>query len=201
VLGIGVTLAVLQQWCGINVIFNYAQEIFSAAGYTLSNIFFNIVITGVVMCVFTFVAIATVERLGSRRLMLVGCAGLAILYVILECSTSSTSTVFRCLARGGGYCLLRHDAGADHMGDSLGDIPERSPWRVHGHLHDSLWAACFMLTYTFPLLNSSLGTARTFWIYAGVCAQGLCSCCATCQRLSKRRSKRFSDPGRFEQST
>jgi SP family xylose:H+ symportor-like MFS transporter len=33
VLGIEITLAVLQQWCGINVIFNYAQEVFSAAGY------------------------------------------------------------------------------------------------------------------------------------------------------------------------
>ena len=83
VLGIGITLAVLQQWCGINVIFNYAQEVFSAAGYTLSNIFFNIVVTGVVMCVFTFVAIATVEGLGRRRLMLLGCAGLAFLYGIL----------------------------------------------------------------------------------------------------------------------
>jgi MFS transporter, SP family, xylose:H+ symportor len=36
VLGIGITLAVLQQWCGINVIFNYAQEVFSAAGYDRS---------------------------------------------------------------------------------------------------------------------------------------------------------------------
>jgi len=36
----------------------------------------------------------------------------------------------------------------------------------------ALWAACFMLTYTFPLLNSALGTARTFWIYAIVCTFG-----------------------------
>ena len=36
----------------------------------------------------------------------------------------------------------------------------------------SLWAACFVLTYTFPLLNASLGTAGTFWVYAGVCMLG-----------------------------
>jgi MFS family permease len=36
----------------------------------------------------------------------------------------------------------------------------------------SLWAACFVLTYTFPLLNRGLGTANTFWIYAIVCAVG-----------------------------
>jgi len=32
----------------------------------------------------------------------------------------------------------------------------------------SLWSACFVLTYTFPLLNKGLGPAGTFWIYAGI---------------------------------
>ena len=59
-------LAVFQQWCGINVIFNYAEEIFSAAGYNVSDILLNIVITGAVMLVFTFVAIFTVDRVGRR---------------------------------------------------------------------------------------------------------------------------------------
>jgi SP family sugar porter-like MFS transporter len=36
----------------------------------------------------------------------------------------------------------------------------------------SLWAACFVLTYTFPLLNASLGTSGTFWVYACVCILG-----------------------------
>jgi len=38
VLVLGVVLAVFQQWCGINVIFNYAEEIFHAAGYDISNV-------------------------------------------------------------------------------------------------------------------------------------------------------------------
>ena len=37
VLGLGIFLAVFQQWCGINVVFNYAEEIFSAAGYQVSD--------------------------------------------------------------------------------------------------------------------------------------------------------------------
>lgn len=45
VLVIGIVLAVFQQWCGINVIFNYAQEIFSAAGYAVSDVLMNIVVT------------------------------------------------------------------------------------------------------------------------------------------------------------
>ena len=83
---IGVVLAVFQQWCGINVIFNYAEEIFSSAGYGISDILFNIVITGLVNLVFTFVAIGTVDRLGRRPLMLAGSAGLAVIYVLIGLS-------------------------------------------------------------------------------------------------------------------
>jgi hypothetical protein len=36
----------------------------------------------------------------------------------------------------------------------------------------ALWAACFTLTYTFPALNARLGSAGTFWIYAGICVAG-----------------------------
>jgi sugar porter (SP) family MFS transporter len=173
VLGIGITLAVLQQWCGINVIFNYAQEIFSAAGYTLSNIFFNIVVTGVVMCVFTFVAIATVERLGRRRLMLLGCAGLAFLYGILGWLyfTKQHGLPLLLLVVAAIACYAMTLAPITWV-----VLSEIFPNDVRGVCMSictaALWAACFMLTYTFPLLNSALGTARTFWIYAMVCTVG-----------------------------
>ena len=36
----------------------------------------------------------------------------------------------------------------------------------------ALWIACFLLTFTFPLLNSALGPAGTFWLYAGICFVG-----------------------------
>ncbi|HAE69602.1 MAG TPA: MFS transporter, partial [Sphingobacterium sp.] len=52
---LGSFIAVFQQWCGINVIFNYAQEIFTAAGYTVSGMLFNIIITGVINVIFTFI--------------------------------------------------------------------------------------------------------------------------------------------------
>jgi sugar porter (SP) family MFS transporter len=56
-LGIGIFLAVFQQWCGINVIFNYAEAIFQQAGYDISNALTNILMTGLVNFLFTFVAI------------------------------------------------------------------------------------------------------------------------------------------------
>lgn len=85
-LGLGIVLAVFQQWCGINVVFNYAEEIFSAAGYSVSDILFNIVVTGSVNLVFTLVAFGTVDRLGRRALMLFGSASLCVIYVALGSS-------------------------------------------------------------------------------------------------------------------
>ena len=65
------------------MIFNYAQEIFQSAGYSLGDVLFNIVVTGVANVIFTFVAIYTVERLGRRALMLLGAGGLAGIYLVL----------------------------------------------------------------------------------------------------------------------
>jgi len=59
------------------VIFNYAQEIFQSAGFALSDVLFNIMITGIANLVFTFVTIFTVEKLGRRALMLIGAGGLS----------------------------------------------------------------------------------------------------------------------------
>ena len=83
VLLIGIVLAIFQQWCGINVIFNYAHEIFSAAGYAVSDVLMNIVVTGITNVIFTFAAIYTVDKLGRRSLMLIGSAGLTLIYLIL----------------------------------------------------------------------------------------------------------------------
>ena len=83
VLVLGVTLAVFQQWCGINVIFNYAEEIFKAAGYDISSVLSNIAWTGSVNLAFTFVALGTVDRVGRRPLMLFGAVGLALIYAAI----------------------------------------------------------------------------------------------------------------------
>ncbi|HEY3370537.1 MAG TPA: sugar porter family MFS transporter, partial [Prolixibacteraceae bacterium] len=61
---LGIVLAVFQQWCGINVIFNYAEEIFTSAGYSVGDMLFNIVITGTVNLVFTVLAMRMVDSWG-----------------------------------------------------------------------------------------------------------------------------------------
>src|SRR5258705_589668 len=83
VLVLGIVLAVFQQWCGINVIFNYAEEIFRAAGYDISSVLQKIAWTGSVNLAFTFVALGGVDRRGRRPLLLFGSAGLALIYIAM----------------------------------------------------------------------------------------------------------------------
>src|SRR5260370_30074959 len=70
VLALGVTLAIFQQWCGINVIFNYAEEIFRAAGYDISTVLKNIPWTGSINLAFTLVALGGLTLVGPRPLIL-----------------------------------------------------------------------------------------------------------------------------------
>ena len=173
VLVLGVTLAVFQQWCGINVIFNYAEEIFRAAGYDISSVLKNIAWTGSVNLVFTFVALGVVDRGGRRPLMLFGSAGLALIYIAMGF----------CYGKGvqGLPMLLLLLAAIGCYAMSLAPvtwvvISEIFPNRIRGAAVavavSALWIACFILTYTFPILNAKLGPAGTFWLYGAICVAG-----------------------------
>ena len=173
ILLIGIVLAVFQQWCGINVIFNYAEEIFSQAGYGVSDTLFNIVITGSVNLIFTFVAIFTVDRLGCRVLMLLGAGGLAGIYALVGAAYFFNIT--------GWTLLLLVILAIACYAMSLAPVTwvilsEIFPNRIRGAAMAvatfALWTACFILTYTFPLLNSWLGASGTFWIYGLICIAG-----------------------------
>ncbi|MGH9469028.1 MAG: sugar porter family MFS transporter [Terriglobia bacterium] len=173
VLLLGIALAVLQQWCGINVIFNYAQEVFSAAGYHVSGLLLNIVITGAANLVFTLVAMVLVDRAGRRILMLAGAAGLTCVYVLLGTGYATRTHGFP--------MLLLVVAAIAIYAMSLAPITwvvisEIFPNRIRGAAMSvavmSLWIASFILTYTFPLLNRGLGSAMTFWVYALICVAG-----------------------------
>jgi len=173
VLSLGIALAVLQQWCGINVIFNYAEEIFLQAGYDISNVLKNIAWTGSVNLACTFVALGVVDRRGRRPLMLFGSAALAVIYFILgfcyHSNVKGLPMLLLVLAAIGSYAMSLAPV-------TWVVISEIFPNRIRGAAMSvavsALWIACFLLTYTFPILNARLGSAGTFWLYAAICVAG-----------------------------
>ncbi|MFZ1750075.1 MAG: sugar porter family MFS transporter, partial [Saprospiraceae bacterium] len=173
ILIIGMFLAAFQQWCGINIIFNYAEEIFKSAGYSVGDILFNIVITGSVNLIFTIVAMKTVDQWGRRKLMLFGSAGLAFIYLLLGGAYYFQLTGLPVLI------LVIVAIGIYAM--SLAPITwvvlsEIFPNRIRGAAMSIatfvLWVACFILTFSFPILNKILGSYGTFWIYSFICVVG-----------------------------
>ncbi len=170
---IGIVIAVFQQWCGINVIFNYAQEIFANAGYNVSDILFNIVITGCVSLVFTLIGMFTVDKIGRKSLLLLGAGGLAGIYAVIG--------IMYFLHLKGLPLLIMTIAAIACYGMTLAPVTwivltEIFPNKIRGIAMSiatfSLWGACFILTYTFPLLNALLKTSGTFWLYGFICLLG-----------------------------
>ena len=191
VLFLGLVIAVFQQWCGTNVIFNYAQEIFSAAGYSVGDVLFNIVITGVANVVFTVVALYTVDRWGRRSLMVCGAAGLCVIYAVLGTCYHFHITGF--------FMVVLVVAAIACYAMSLGPVTwvllsEIFPTRVRGVAMATctfaLWTACTTLTFSFPVLNASLGSSGTFWLYSLICMAGLVF--FVC-RLPETKGKRLED--------
>lgn len=173
ILLIGMTLAVLQQWCGINVIFNYADEIFSQAGYGINDMLFNIVLTGVTNLVFTFVGMAVIDRWGRRKLMLLGLGGLSVVYLFFG--------FFYKIQLQGFVMLMSVVLGIAIYAMTLAPttwvvLSEIFPNKVRGLAMSiatmALWSACFVLTYTFPVLNNRLGASGSFWTFCAICMAG-----------------------------
>jgi sugar porter (SP) family MFS transporter len=169
----GVVLAVLQQWCGINVIFYYAASLFRAAGYNVADALLNIVIIGAVNLAFTVLAVWSVDRVGRRILMLLGFAGLAVIHVLIGACFHA--------GQGGLFMLVLTLAAIGCYALTLAPVTwvvlsEIFPNRIRGAAMSVsvffLWTACFILTFSFPFLRESFGTAYTFWAYAAICVVG-----------------------------
>lgn len=173
VLVIGIILAIFQQWCGINVIFNYAHEVFTSAGYSVTDMLFNIVITGTVNLVFTLLAMRMVDSWGRKKLLLLGSLGLALIYLLLGAS-------YYFQLQGAAILLLVVTAIAVYA-LTLAPIvwvvlSEIFPNRIRGAAMaiatTALWVASFLLTYSFPILNNVLKASGTFWLYGVICLGG-----------------------------
>lgn len=166
----GIGLAVFQQLCGINVVFNYTARIFESIGASQDDQLLQTVFIGGVNLVFTILAMFLVDKLGRRPLMLIGAGGLALLYIIVVrmLATGSTNVAWFLLTAIGTYAV------------SLAPITwvlisEIFPNRVRGAATTiavlSLWAAYFVLIFTFPILFEKLKD-NTFYIYSAICVIG-----------------------------
>lgn len=167
---VGIGLAVFQQLCGINVVFNYTTLIFRSIGVAQDGQLMQTIFIGAVNLVFTLLAMLLVDKLGRKPLMLAGAGGLALLYLVVVrmLAADSTHVSWYLLSAIAVYAL------------SLAPvtwvlISEIFPGKVRGAATTvavvSLWLAYFILIFTFPILYARLKD-NTFYIYSGICVLG-----------------------------
>ncbi len=173
ILLIAVALAILQQWTGINILFNYAAEVYRSAGYAANDIFQNIAITGAINLVFTVVAMAIVDRVGRRFMMILGCMGIGVAHLLsgfaYRAGWHGTSILVFTLCAIACYAMTLAPV-------TWVLISEIFPNRVRSLgvsvAVSALWVASFLLTYTFPMLNRALGSSGIFFGYGAICFLG-----------------------------
>ncbi|MFZ4516431.1 MAG: MFS transporter, partial [Acidimicrobiia bacterium] len=188
---IGLGLAIFQQVTGINAIIYYADKIFAAAGFTSTydQTAATTWAVGAVNVLATLIAIAFIDRLGRRPLLLTGLIGMGLsLAVVGVCffslheitPTSSTATSASSgTSTAGIFTLVALVVYIASFAFSLGPvvwtmINEIYPRRVRGRAVSvataANWGAAWLVSQFFLTLVDSITEAGTFLVFALMCA-------------------------------
>ncbi|MFP4289493.1 MAG: sugar porter family MFS transporter [Bacteroidales bacterium] len=178
---IGMALAALQQFTGINVVFYYGSVLWQAAGFTEADALLQNVITGVVNISFTILAIYLVERLGRKPLLMIGGLGQAFMLGILGLLfTYGSQPVadgesIKMVGNNGVYALLAANGYVAFFAFTWGPIM----WVMLGEMFSNKfrgaalavaglvqWLSNFLITITFPILLANIGLGVSYGIYA-----------------------------------
>jgi MFS transporter, SP family, xylose:H+ symportor len=172
VVAVGIGLAVFQQFCGINVVFNYTTNIFSSIGASTDEQLLQAVWISVANLVFTLLAMTLVDKWGRKPMMLLGAGSLAILYIFIGYILKSGT--------GNGLSMLVV-AAIGMYAMSLAPltwvlISEIFPNNVRGIATSMavlcLWLAYFILVFTFPIIEKNFQVSYAFWGYSIICVLG-----------------------------
>lgn len=171
---VGLTMAALQQFGGINTIIYYAPTIIEQTGRSAGNSIIYSVYIGIINFVMTIVAINTVDRLGRRQLLLISLAGMAGFVALLGFSFiwswNSNLTLL--------FMVAYIAAFAGGLGPVfwvlVGEIfPTRAKADGSSAATTVNWLSNFIVSQTFLTVANGIGQGQTFLIFAGVCVVGL----------------------------
>ena len=174
---IGIILSIFQQFVGINVIFYYSTELWAAVGFTQDDSFTISVVTGIVNILVTLVAIALVDRIGRRPILMVGSLGMAValgLMALAFSQATASSSGPQLEGAWGPVALVAANLFVVAFGASwgplvwvlLGEIfPNSIRARALGVAAAAQWIANFAITMSFPTL-SAFSLPITYGMYA-----------------------------------
>ena len=173
---IAVFVMAFSQFSGINAIMYYSTKILTTAGIGVKDSFTATALLGLVNVVFTFVAIALVDRAGRRALLLAGLTAQVL-------ALGAVGWMFHSGSAGMGL-MIAIVAFVAAFAMAMGPVSwilcsEIFPTKVRGRAMSVatfvIWTSCYIVAQTFPMLNDSpaVGPALTFWIYTAFSLAGL----------------------------
>lgn len=176
---IGIGLAVLQTFTGIDVVFYYGSVLWQAAGFTEGDALLSNVIIGGVNIAFTILAISLVDRVGRKPLLMVGGLGQAVMLGLMAIIfTVSSEDAVQGIEMGGATGILALLAAIGFiaffaltwgpvMWVMLGEMfPNQYRGAALALAGMANWIANFVVTITFPVLLSNIGLGMSYGIYA-----------------------------------
>ena len=178
ILWVGIGLAAFQQLVGINVVFYYGEVLWRAAGFSESNALLQNVISGAVNIASTFVAIALIDKLGRKPLLIFGSTGMALtlgaLSWIFGSSALDANGKLALMGHPGLAALIAANAYIFCFGVSWGPVM----WVMLGEMFQNQfrgaalsvsgfvqWISNFAITMTFPILLASFGLGGAYGLY------------------------------------
>ncbi|MFL5829718.1 MAG: sugar porter family MFS transporter [Solirubrobacteraceae bacterium] len=176
---VGIGLSIFQQFVGINVIFYYSSVLWRAVGFSESSSLQITVISGAVNIVTTLVAIALIDKIGRKPLLLIGSAGMTVTLGLMAAifGSATVGAHGQPVLHGaeGAVALIAANAFVFFFGMSWGPVVwvmlgERFPNRLRASAlaiaASAQWLANWAISTSFPSLkNAGLGLA--YGIYAG----------------------------------
>lgn len=177
---VGLGLSIFQQFVGINVIFYYSNVLWEAVGYGESKAFLITVITSVTNIVTTLIAIALIDKIGRKPLLLIGSAGMGVTLATMAVIFGTAPLVDgkpELHGATGTIALIAANLFVVAFGMSWGPVvwvllgemfPNRIRAAALGLAAAGQWVANFLITWTFPGLRHHLGTAYGFYALCAV---------------------------------
>lgn len=164
---VGFFLAVFVQISGINTVVDYAPKILMSVGVEIKNALLQTSLIGLINGLFTFVAILLIDKVGRRKLYLIGSMGMTITLVLLAISFY--------LKMDGIFTLIFIMAFIAFFAACIGPVfwtlvSEIFPNRIRGKAlafaSFSQWVFNFLVVLLFPYFLNTVGGATTFLFLA-----------------------------------
>ncbi|MEU3950430.1 MFS transporter [Streptomyces sp. NPDC029526] len=171
---VGVILAALQQFSGINTILYYAPTIMGQAGLSASNAIYYSVFIGIVNVIITVVSLGLVDRIGRRPLLIGSLGGMAVSIALLGIAFVADLSPLVMLIAMMLYIVAFGIGLGPVFWVLLGEIfPPAQRAEGSGAGATVNWLSNFVVSLLFLPLISAIGEGPTFWIFAGICVIGV----------------------------